>query len=226
MKKLLLLLLCVPLMFSCGENEEKNNTEEGESNKEKLHNTETANSRIEVDELGKVYLRNISKNEKFEFTLSILYGDCKVKREKPFRGHESLISKKEYIKKFGENFRWWNYDDKELKEKFTQEELKEMFLYKYKDKYERFFPSDIITYIPAIDTIPWDMDTSKYYFDNSLQNIESQKFIELSPGERKLIGYDCVNGKNYTVLENYWSRCQCNDTSKITYSVMGELKIE
>ena len=71
------------------------------------------------------------------------------------------------------------------------------------------------------------MDTSKYYFDNSKQNIESQKFIELSPGERKLIGYDCVNGKNYTVFEQHaWEGCQCNDTSKITYSVMGELKTE
>ena len=33
MKKILFILLCVPLIFSCGEKEDKNNTEEQQDNK-------------------------------------------------------------------------------------------------------------------------------------------------------------------------------------------------
>tara|TARA_Y100000385_G_C12840655_1_gene528655 strand:+ start:97 stop:528 length:432 start_codon:yes stop_codon:yes gene_type:complete len=143
MKKLLLLLLCVPLMFSCGE-------EEGESNKEKSHNTETANSRIEVDESGEIYLRNISKNEKFEFTVSISFSNC------------------------------INY----------VEERKE---YGIKSEY--------------------------------------QKFYILRPGEREYLGSLCRFNDVYFGISNRWENrykdCKpCNDTSKITYSVMGELKTE
>ena len=149
MKKLLLLLLCVPLMFSCGENEEKNNTEEGESNKEKSHNTETANSRIEVDELGEVYLRNISKNEKFEFTVSISFSNC--------------INHVEERKEYG-------------------------------------------------------------------IKLEYQKFYILRPGERKYLGTLCKFDKGDYLFDRWksiYAQCEpCNDTSKITYSVMGELKIE
>ena len=145
MKKLLLLLLCVPLMFSCGE-------EEGESNKEKLHNTETENSRIEVDELGEVYLRNISKNEKFEFTVSISVSNC--------------INHVEKRKEYG-------------------------------------------------------------------SELEYQKFYILRPGEQRYLGSLCKFDDGNFGLSNanaWYSRyrdCKpCNDTSKITYSVMGELKIE
>ena len=142
MKKLLLLLLCVPLMFSCGE--------EGESNKEKLHNTETENSRIEVDELGKVYLRNISKNEKFEFTVSISLSNC--------------INYVEKRKEYG-------------------------------------------------------------------SELEYQKFYILRPGEQRYLGSLCKFDDGYIGHYNEWNSvyrdCKpCNDTSKITYSVMGELKIE
>ena len=48
-KEILILLLCVPLIFSCEEKNEEKNIQEGEYNKEKSDNTETANSRIEVN---------------------------------------------------------------------------------------------------------------------------------------------------------------------------------
>jgi hypothetical protein len=144
MKKLLLLLLCVPLMFSCGEKNEEKNIEEGESNKEKSHNTETANSRIEVDELGEVYLRNISKNEKYEFTVSIYLSNC------------------------------INYVEK--------------------------------------------------------RKLESQKFYILRPGERKYLGSLCEFDNGYYRFDKWesnYAQCEpCNDTSKITYSVMGELRVD
>ena len=56
MKKLLLLLLCVPLLFSCGE-------EEGEFNKEKSHNTET-----------KLFLKVFS-NQKIKLTFKFVLVD-------------------------------------------------------------------------------------------------------------------------------------------------------
>jgi hypothetical protein len=147
MKKLLLILLCMPLMFSCGENEEKNNTEEGESNKEKLHNTETANSRIEEDN-GSFFLRNTSKNEKFQFTISIFLNNC-----------DSIKS------------------------------------------------------------------------NSIISALEINKIITLNPGEKKEIGTSCVYydlfDELFLGIRGYSYGCEpCNDTSKITYSVMGELKIE
>ena len=55
------------LLFSCGENE-------GKINKE---NT-TTHSSIE-EEGGKVYVRNISEDKKYEFTLSIYIENCSSK---------------------------------------------------------------------------------------------------------------------------------------------------
>ena len=209
MKKLLLLLLCVPLMFSCGENEEKNNTEDGESNKEKLHNTETENSRIEVDESGEIYLRNISKTEKYQFTLSVLFGDCKMEVLKD---------------KYWGNIDYWSYTDEELISRNQQDYLKSKL------------PGDIYLRLFPLDTIPMDMDTSLFKIDISLKNNAYQEFLTLNPGERIRIGYDCHDGVNYPDIwttsfrNHYFSRdpptCYCNDTSKITYSVMGELRVD
>ena len=89
MKKLLLLLLCVPLLFSCGENNEEESeegdkydcnygTEEGKLKKEKENKDTTElttnfNGIIEINEDGYYILRNTSKNKKYEFTVS-MYG--------------------------------------------------------------------------------------------------------------------------------------------------------
>jgi hypothetical protein len=43
MKKLLLLLLCVPLIFSCGEKTEENNTENTEKQEEDIQKEEKQN---------------------------------------------------------------------------------------------------------------------------------------------------------------------------------------
>lgn len=137
MKKTLLLLLCLFLIFSC---EEK----KGESSQEKSYNTETSNSRIEEDNEGRFFLRNTSKNEKFQFTISVFLNNC--------NNRESLLKK---------------------------------------------------------------------------HPLEIQELITLNPGQQKEIGTSC----NYTewfdepvlgFLSNQYNCKPCNDTSKITYSVMGE----
>ena len=76
MKKLLLLLLCVPLLFSCGEKD--NDTENTEKQIEELEGKDTTelitnfNGIIEINEDSLYYIRNTSKNKKYEFTVTII----------------------------------------------------------------------------------------------------------------------------------------------------------
>ena len=136
MKKTLLLLLCLFLIFSC---EEK----KGESSQEKSYNTDTSNSRIEEDNEGRFFLRNTSKNEKFQFTISVFLNNC--------NNRESLLKR---------------------------------------------------------------------------HPLEIQELITLNPGEQKEIGTSCNYTKWYgePILSIQYNCKPCNDTSKIVYSVMGELK--
>ena len=67
MKKLLLILLCVPLMFSCGDKENDNteNTEEETNNKELKP--------IEMNDQCIIQLTDLQKNKEFRRILSKTY---------------------------------------------------------------------------------------------------------------------------------------------------------
>ena len=76
MKKLLLLLLCVPLMFSCGENEEKDNNTK---NTEKKERTEEE-KRIEMYNTSGYLKMDVSCGDDTKLEMSIIAtGDIKQK---------------------------------------------------------------------------------------------------------------------------------------------------
>ena len=61
--------------------------------------------------------------------------------------------------------------------------------------------------------------------------LEINKIITLNPGEKKEIGTSCVYydlfDELFLGIRGYSYGCEpCNDTSKITYSVMGELRVD